>query len=162
MFERRSAKVVTYQYRINRFELWMLMGLVAVLALQGRKAISRDECFNLITANLRARIKMRTYWYGLQVKGCLVEFKRPQYPNASSWGITPLGWQVCQVFEKEMQRLELAYPKRKRVEPIEVVIKDGDAAPKGYSYAKEPIQRRKEYIEHIDLEDKAKRHRSNN
>jgi len=159
MFERRAAKVVTYQYRVNRYELWMLCGLTCVLALQGRKAISRDECFDLITANLRIRAKMRGYWHGLIEKGCLVEFKRVQYPLASSYGVTKLGWAVCQVYEKEMQRLESKYPKGKRIRPEDVVI--NGVAPKGYTFAKEPVQRAKEYIQHIDREDNAKRARSN-
>ena len=158
-FERRAAKVVTFQYRVNRYELWMLCGMVSALSLSGRKAISRDECFNLITANLRARIKMRGYWHGLIEKGCLVEFKRVQYPLASSWGVTPLGWRICQVYENEMKKLEARYPKSKRIRPEEIVIHE--EAPKGYTFAKEPIQRAKEQIRHIDLEDKAKRERSN-
>lgn len=159
MTERRAAKVVTYQYRINRFELWMLCGLVAVLSLLGRRAISRDECFDLITANLRYRSKMRGYWFGLIEKGCLVEFKRPQYPNGKSYGVTRLGWAVCQVYEKELIRLEAKYPKAKRLKPEEIVI-DGEA-PKGYTFAKEFNQRMREEKEHIDREDKAKRDRSN-
>ncbi len=159
MVERRAAAQIAYKYRLNRFELWMLCGLVAVLSLEGRKAISQRECFDRITASLKARFHMSGYWAGLRKKGCLVEYKRAQYPLATSYGVSRLGWQICQLYEAEMLKEEAKYPKGKRLAPHEVI--STEEAPKGYTFAKEPIQRAKEQIRHIDQEDKAKRERSN-
>ncbi len=98
---------------------------------------------------------MSGYWAGLRKKGCLVEFKRAQYPLATSYGVSRLGWTICQLYESEMQKIEASYPKAKRIEPCAVVITN--EAPKGYTFAKGADQREREMLDYINKEDIAKR-----
>lgn len=106
LFERRAANKVYQTFRVNRFELWLLMAMVAVLGLAGKKSVSKKQLFDTITGHTNAKRKLEGFWSGLQRTECIrsVTLKNGQ----TGWVLTPLAVKCINMFEIEIKRIEAA------------------------------------------------------
>jgi hypothetical protein len=104
LFERRAANVVYQQFRVNRFELWILMAMVAGMLLIGKRSMSKKQLFDTITGHSMAKRKLEGYFQGLQTRELIRSVTTRT--NTTGWVITPLAVKVIETFETAVNTLE--------------------------------------------------------
>lgn len=122
LFERRAANKVYQTFRVNRFELWLLFAMVAVLGLHGKKSTSKRQIFDTVTGHTVAKRKMEGFWSGLVSKGLVMSVTLKN--RLEGWVLTPLAVKCIGTFEVEIKRLEAAEKARQiKVQTYKDVIK---------------------------------------
>lgn len=107
---RRASYTCYLKFRVNKFELKLLMALVHFLRYKGRNVVARSEFFNHITNNVRERAKMQGYYAGLLDKKIIGTFEYIAIPGSECVGISELGLSVLAELQRELNRLSAQYP----------------------------------------------------
>lgn len=102
--ERRAAYNIYLQFRVNRFELYMLYSMATFLGLFGRKAMTQRQVIDQITGNMKAKRQLSGYWAGLIRTECIREVEL--HTGKKSYYISELGLKVLQSFEVQYNTLE--------------------------------------------------------
>lgn len=104
MHQRASGRV--YQrYRINAFELDLLMMLNAHCARHGKMIVTKHHFFSELTGNSRRKAKYEGYLTGLRNKMFVGSYEYVGYPGKLSIGISKVGWKVLEDFYKALDEL---------------------------------------------------------
>lgn len=127
-----AAHKVRKIYNINRFELWLLMAIIATFGLLGKRAMNEKDLMDEISGHPRQRAKMYGYLRGL--KGlravCLLD-----YQNRGTWtviGVTSLGMRIANEFEVQIEKLAKHRQKVAEYSIEGIELKDGEVPSSRY------------------------------
>lgn len=110
LLERRAAYSCWNKFHINRFELWMLMSLSALMLLYRAKSMGKRQLFDTITGNGRIKRQFEGYFRGLLTKGFIKEVQ--MHNGKIGYLLTPLASRVLNEFERRLDELEKGQIKR--------------------------------------------------
>ncbi len=102
---RRAAYQVRLKYDINRYELYLLVQLHALLMHLDRPFVSVIGLFRQVTGNSNEWRKMQGYLNGLIERRYVGTFEYVKTPGSLSIGPSELGLRVIECYREECRRL---------------------------------------------------------
>lgn len=104
IFERRACIPIYVAFRVNRFEVWMLLNFASACLLKGHKTATKKQVFDWVTGNPKIKRSINGYWFGCVNKGLLTELTMAN--NKTTFVMSEKGARVLDIYEARLSELE--------------------------------------------------------
>lgn len=105
LIRRKAAYPLLSKYGINRYELWLLCQLSALLCHLDKVLVGKQVLLSHITRNVREHGKISGYYIGIVRKQFAGTFEYVSRPGSESIGISDLGVRVLEDYSLLVDKL---------------------------------------------------------